>query len=498
LLVVFSVKLIGTGRKRGFLAASINNSEAKRAQHAVQQSEEKFSKVFRLSPIPLSLSRVKDGLFLDVNESFEEVYGFTKDEVVGRTAPDIGLWTPSDHEDIVRALRSKEGIHNRECQIRSKNGIRRAGLISVEVVEIDDQPCALISTVDITALKQVQEALLSEKTLSDAVFGTLPGVLFLLDENGNLIRWNKQAERFTGYSARELLEHNIFDLHCEPHRVRELFRNIPEGGHAEFETELCQKSGLRLPFYCTVGFVSIDNKHHFVAVGIDLTERRRVEKERLGLSARLITAQDEERSRIARELHDDVSQKVALLGIQLDQLLQSTSLNVRLKAQFSEMKSRIMELASALHDLSREIHPSNLSRLGFRAALQGLCRDMTERGLLVHLICESVPNSLPPQISLCLFRVAQESLNNVMKHSGVREAKVDVAAETGRIRMRITDRGKGFDAASKDFQPGLGILSMRERLLLIGGEFSARKRPEGGMEIEARVQFNSAQIPLSA
>lgn len=437
-------------------------------------------------------------MFIDVNESFEQIYGFTKGEVVGRAAPNIGLLTPSDHDDILWTLRSKGRIHNREYRVRSKNGMRRAGLISAEVVELEGEACALISAADITALKQVQEALLSEKTLSDAVFATLPGVLFLMDEDGNLIRWNKQAERFTAYSARELSQHNTFELHSDPRRVRELFRNVPEGGHAEFETELRGKNGVKLPLYCTAGLLIIDNKRHFVEVGIDLTERRRVEEERLGLSARLITAQDEERSRIARELHDDVSQKIALLGIQLDQLLQSTSLNIRLKAQLSEMKSRIMELASALHDLSRQIHPSNLSRLGFRAALQGLCREMTERGLSVHLICESVPTALPPHISLCLFRVAQEALNNVMKHSGVTVAKVEVINESGGIRMRISDRGKGFDTSSKKLQTGLGILSMRERLLLVGGEFSIRRRAEGGVEIEARVPSNPTQVQLSA
>lgn len=464
----------------------------------MRESEEKCSKLFRANPTALSLTRLKDGVFVDVNDSFLELYGFTRDEVIGKTIVDIGMSIPRDHAELQRQFQSGSRVHNREVFVRTKNGQLRAVLISAEFVEIDGELCSLISTVDITALKQVQEASLAEKNLTDAVFATVPGLLFLLDEQGNCIRWNKQAERLTGYSAKEIGNRNIFDLHVNKERMLEMFRNVPHAGHAEFETELRMKDGTQIPFYCTAAYVSIDGRRYLVEVGIDLTERRRAEQERLGLSSRLISAQDEERSRIARELHDDVSQKLALVGIELEQLLQSESLNAGFRSKVLDMKTKTLELASTLHNLSREIHPSNLSRLGFRIAMQGLSRDMKQRGLTVHLSCHDIPNALPPDVSLCLFRVAQEALNNVLTHSGVREAQVEAVGDPGGVRLSILDNGNGFDPQSKEFEAGLGLLSMKERIRLVGGEFSLRRRPQGGMEVTARVPLHTVRMPLTA
>lgn len=464
----------------------------------MRESEEKFSKVFRTSPMALSLARLKDGVYVDVNDSFLELFGFTRGEVIGKTIDDIGMWIPRDHAELQNQFQSGSRVRDREVSIRTKNGIPRAVLVSSELVEIDGELCSLISTVDITALKQVQEASLAEKTLTDAVFATMPGLLFLLDEQGNCIRWNKQAERLTGYSAREIANHNIFDLHVNKERILEMFRNVPHAGHAEFETDLRMKDGTQIPFYCTAASVFIDGERYLVEVGIDITERRRAEQERLGLSSRLISAQDEERSRIARELHDDVSQKLALVGIELEQLLQSESLSAGFRSKVLDMKAKTLELASTLHNLSREIHPSNLSRLGFRIALQGLSRDMKQRGLTVFLICQNIPNSLPPDVSLCLFRVAQEALNNVLTHSGVREAQLEAVGDAGGVRVSILDNGQGFDPQAKEFQAGLGLLSMKERIRLVGGEFSLRRRPEGGTEVTARVPLHTVRMPLTA
>ena len=468
------------------------------AQSAMRESEEKFTKVFRASPIALSLARLKDSVCVDVNDAFLKLCCFTQDEVIGKRINEIGLWTLRDHAELQQQLQSGSRVRDREVSVRTKNGTLRTGLISAELVEIDGEPFSLISTVDITALKQVQEASLAEKTLTDAIFATMPGLLFLLDEQGNCIRWNKQAERLTGYSAKEIANHNIFDLHVNKERILEMFRNVPHAGHAEFETELRMRDGTQIPFYCTAAYVFIDGERYLVEVGIDITERRRAEQERLGLSSRLISAQDEERSRIARELHDDVSQKLALVGIELEQLLQSESLKAGFRSRVLDMKTKTLELASTLHNLSREIHPSNLSRLGFRIALQGLSRDMKQRGLTVHLSCHDIPNSLPPDVSLCLFRIAQEALNNVLTHSGVKEAELEAVGDPGGVRVSILDSGQGFDPQDKEFQAGLGLLSMKERIRLVGGEFSLRRRPQGGMEVTARVPLHTARLPLTA
>ena len=238
----------------------------------------------------------------------------------------------------------------------------------------------------------------------------------------------------------------------------------------------------------------------YVGSCIDITDRKTSEESLHALTGRLITAQEEERARIARELHDDFSQRLALLGIGLGQLWKKLSPNeVEQRENVLEMLRGTKEMSSDLHTLSHQLHSSKLEHVGLVPALHGLCREISEKYKIeIHFSESEGPIDVPKDVALCMFRVAQESLGNVAKHSGSTEAQVQFSTNAIGISLRISDRGKGFDPATKNPAAGIGLIGMTERLRLVGGRLLVTSESGRGTEIlaEAPVALPVAEVKV--
>jgi signal transduction histidine kinase len=217
------------------------------------------------------------------------------------------------------------------------------------------------------------------------------------------------------------------------------------------------------------------------------------------MSGRLITAQEEERSRIARELHDDLSQRLALLQISLQQFKQSMpDLPSPAQQHLQSIEDLAKEVSSDIHSLSHELHPAKLETLGLVASLQGLCSEFSlQHELTVRFTHSHTPDRIPKDVTLCLFRITQEALHNVVKHSGAAEATVELSGHTDEISLSIRDSGRGFDVNSVEGVSGLGLNSLRERVRLVRGQLSIESRPSQGTRIHVRIPLpaTSAQVP---
>jgi PAS domain S-box-containing protein len=227
----------------------------------------------------------------------------------------------------------------------------------------------------------------------------------------------------------------------------------------------------------------------YIGSCIDITDRKISEESLHALTGRLISAQEEERARIARELHDDFSQRLALIGIGLGQLWKNLSPNeVEQRESVMEMLSKTKEICSDIHTLSHQLHSSKLEHVGLLPALHGLCKDFSHKyNVEVHFTeCES-PVDVPKDVALCLFRVAQEALANAIKHSGSTQARVEIHTNASGISLRISDSGHGFDPAIKNPASGIGLSGMTERLRLVGGRLLVKSEPNCGTEIVAEV-----------
>jgi signal transduction histidine kinase len=226
--------------------------------------------------------------------------------------------------------------------------------------------------------------------------------------------------------------------------------------------------------------------------------RRCAELALRSLSGRLLSAQEDERHRIARELHDNLGQQVALLSIEIEQVGLQMGLSVRSPATMARsirrLSDRTAEISSEIHHISHRLHSAKLEALGLVAAVRGHCREVMAQGVQVHFSEVTVPGSVSPEVQLCLFRIVQEGLNNVVKHSGVPEAHVTLSGERDALLLSIADFGRGFNVGAMANGDGLGLESMRERLRLIGGELTIRSQAGQGTRIDARVPL---RIPRS-
>jgi PAS domain S-box-containing protein len=269
----------------------------------------------------------------------------------------------------------------------------------------------------------------------------------------------------------------------------------------EFKIEFrLRRSDGQYRWVLNLGVPRYDTSSRFVGyIGccIDIEERRAAEAAVVEVSGQLIAAQEEERARIARELHDNLSQRMAMLEIGLQQLRTKPSeLSHMIKKHLNDVEKIANEISSDIHHLSHRLHPSKLHNLGLVVALHGLCNEMSEQsGVKIHFTYRAVPRALPSDISLCLYRISQEALNNVVRHSSAREATLELSRKNHTIGLCISDAGLGFNPEQVQEKAGLGLVSMRERLRLVGGQLSIVSEPFHGTQVCAQVPLPDRSVP---
>ncbi len=221
----------------------------------------------------------------------------------------------------------------------------------------------------------------------------------------------------------------------------------------------------------------------------DITGRKQAEAAARDLSGRLLRAHETERARIAKELHDGLSQNLALLSVELDMFGQRLPETPgQINARLGEFSRQTKELSAEVHRISHGLHPAKLTQLGLAVALRGFCREVeAAHGLPVHFESREVPRALPEDVALCLYRVTQEAIQNVVKHSRAKQVQVALVAVNETLELTVTDDGKGFAMEAVRAQGSLGLVSMHERVRLVQGEITVVSKPGGGTRIEVRL-----------
>jgi signal transduction histidine kinase len=333
--------------------------------------------------------------------------------------------------------------------------------------------------------RRSEDALVLSEARNTAMLRAIPDLMFVMQRDGTYLDYHAKDPRLLFAPPERFLGRNVRDVMPAP--LAELFLDaleracagvepivveyeLPMGGVLHyFEARLVQSGGDRV-----------------LSIVRDVTQAKRALELNRDLAGRLIASQELERQRIARELHDDVSQKIALLNIELDQVAaQHTSCGGR--PQLEALSAQVGMIASDLHNLSHALHPSKLQTVGLVAAVRSLCRDVSEQGgVPVVFTHGTVPSDVDPNVSLCLYRIAQEALHNITRHSHAREARVDLAQDGSNFALQIADSGVGFDPRD-DRHAGLGLVSMRERVALLRGQLAIHSFPGGGTRIGVRV-----------
>lgn len=329
----------------------------------------------------------------------------------------------------------------------------------------------------------------------------------LEDLDGNLLHVNSELCSMMGYTRDEMLKINCKQLEDPDNdqRDRALFQQIRTGSRSSYsiETAYRRKNGTKMWGRLYVCRFNREGPSRLLAMVEDITDRKLSEQKLdvaqhslVELTNRLISVQDEERQLMARELHDDVGQRLSLLMMQLESSSRNLPATSPERATLRHTITELDDLTRDVHELSHQLYSSKLQYIGLKPALRELCRRFaTQHGTEVFEQLEDIPD-LPAAVQFCLYRVAQEALNNVGKHSQARQASVQLGATSNIVVLEITDSGIGFE--SDVAGEGLGIASMRERVRTAGGDLTITSHVGQGTKLAAIVPYKGTTFATKA
>lgn len=477
----------------------------RKTQVALRNSEEKFSKAFQRSPLAFTLTSLVDSRFMEVNETFEHYTGWERGEVVGRTPMDLKFWADLDQRSaFLEQLRGEGTVRNMDVLFQKKDGQVRAGLISSERIHLDGGPCALTLLADVTDAKQAEEARRESEERFRLVANTAPVMIWMAGTDKLCSYFNKPWLDFTG-RALELELGNGWAEGVHGDDIARCLKVYTEGFDKretfEMEYRLRRHDG-EYRWVLDIGaprFNSDGSFAGYIGSCIDITERKVAVEALATVGRRLIEAHEEERAWIARELHDDINQRLALLAIELEQWGQRHASATAVVECFGRAKQRITDISADVQSLSHRLHSSKLDYLGLATAANSFCREFAEKQKVEVMFSNAgIPSNLPKEVSLSLFRVMQEALQNAIKYSGVRSFSVDLRGTQDFIQLRVSDNGRGFEKEQVFTDGGLGLISMRERIQMVGGEFEIKSEIGAGTTIHARVPLKAQEYRAMA
>jgi PAS domain S-box-containing protein len=449
------------------------------------------------------------------NATAEKMFGCSADEALDHS---LERFIPQQFrarhvEHIARF--AEAGVTNRSMGgLRPLTALRTNGQefpieASISQVKVGDANLFTVIVRDVTDRQQAEQKLRESNDLNVSILQSLRGHLAVLDSEGRIVVATVRNPEFValnGINAQDIRVGESYLAKC---------RASAEAGDQDaaaalagiqalydakteiFEMEYCRKSGTEqrwfsmsaTPLGCSPG-KGVVISHE------DVTLRKRHEQAIRELSGRLINAQEQERSRIARELHDDINQQVAMLAIELQQLKlpisgESSGRNDRIDAIWRKTHA----LSLNVQRLSHRLHSAKLDHLGIVAALRGLCKEISEQsGIEIEFQFRQVPAVMGSDVSLSIFRVAQESLHNITKHAHAQKVRVELVGAEESLVMRVSDDGVGFDPDASEHKAGLGMISMRERIRSVGGAISFFSGPSLGTKVETIIPLSHESV----
>jgi PAS domain S-box-containing protein len=478
-----------------------------------RESEERFGLIADAAPALIWMSGT-DKLCTYFNKLWLDFIGRSMDEELGNR-----WWAAGVHpEDLGRCMDTYAQAFDRREEFRMEYRRRRHDGEYRWVLDIAmprfDQDRSFVGYigigVDVTEYKRAEVALRESEDKLGLLLESTAEAIYGIDLEQRCTFCNPACLRALGYErVDELLGKNMHDLihharedgtlfpleECRVHGVTQ----TGEGVHVDDEV-LWRRNGTNFP----AEYFSYPQKRGQEVVGavvafIDITQRKLAEAALGGVSRKLIEAQEQERARIGRELHDDISQRLALLAFRLQQLHDAPLILPEVRTRLGELQKQTSQIAADIQSMSHELHSARLQYLGIAAAMGGFCREFGEQQKVeIDFTSLDLPSSFSPDISLCLFRVLQEAVHNAVKHSGVRHFEVRLWGTSDEIHLTVGDSGTGFNREAAKTSQGLGLVSMEERLKLMKGRLSIDSEPNRGTTIHARVPLSSRSDSVQA
>ncbi len=371
--------------------------------------------------------------------------------------------------------------------------------------------CLLEGLLIVALIANLIRRLIAEHSLSEsanrleAILGTAAEGILTFNDRGFIESANASARNIFGYTADEMLGRNIsMVLPALFGTARE--ESVPNDGQpispvikgSVLEASGRRKDGSMFPIDLAVNEVVLADRRIFTGFVRDITERKQVQQMQREFGKQLLQAQEAERARLARELHDDITQRLGLLAMNADRLDSEADL-IEQRKTIRGIRDSLMVLSEDVHSLAYKLHPALLEHMGLAAALQAECeRFSRQESIPVDVKLDGLPTDIAQEARLCLFRVAQEALRNVSRHSRAQAVQVSLRSLDGGLQLEVTDNGAGFDPGEESQQPSLGLASMRERVRLLEGKLKIESKRGRGTTILVWIPIKAHDVPDTA
>jgi len=357
---------------------------------------------------------------------------------------------------------------------------------------------------EITERMQTEHAFRASEARLGDILDIAEDAIIVIEHDRAIMLFNQGAAKLFGYDPDEVLGQPIDLLLPERFRVDHAshiaeFAKSPDSARRMArprEVFGLRKDGSEFPAEATISKLIVGEGTTFTVILRDITDRLRTEQQLQSLTTELITAQEEERRRIARELHDDVNQRLALLAIEMGKItFASATMASQAAETVQSLAQQLAKISDDVRHIAYQFHPSILDDLGLTAALQQMTNEWSiKTGVKVVVVQEEeMARLLPRNISSCLYRVTQESLANIMKHARATRVEVELTCDTEEVTLSIYDNGAGFNL--KEIQarhPGLGLVNMRERVRSVRGQIELNSKPGLGTHITVQIPLQGA------
>jgi PAS domain S-box-containing protein len=469
----------------------------------LRESEERSHELVRAAPVAMLVSRGPQETVEVANDKFVKLFGYTQEDI-----PDVEHWWPLAYPDkqyrtevraawqerIEKALRTSRDIESMEGRVRCKDGSTK--YIEFHLSMLGD--AFQVSFVDMTARKMAEEALRSSEERFR--LAAEAGRMYACEWNAatDMVTRSAECKILLGSGAALRLPLSEVRANIHPEDLWQIDAAIeslrPENptSRVAYRAHRADGSPVWLEQSFRGRFDEEGKVTSIVGMIADITSRKDAENTLKALSGRLIEAQEQERRRIARDLHDDINQRLAVLNIELQKLADDPPESRSVLRQIvQELGAKASEISTEVSAITHELHSPKLELLGIVAAMRGFCEEMKKhQNFRVDFRQSGVPQNLPKAISLCLFRIFQEGVRNAGKHSGLGVVEAELAGAPNEITLQIRDQGAGFTSEDAQNSPGLGLISMRERVGLVKGSIAIESKPLGGTSIHVRIPLN--------
>jgi len=498
-----------TGRTVGISGIARDITERKLAEEALRASEERLRLAQQAARIGSFDWNIRTGVNTWTPE-LEAMYGLPLGGFCGTQTAFENLVHPDDRAAVIKlvdaAMKSGQPTKGEWRVVWADGSVHWiAGRWQV-FMDASGKPSKVIGVnIDITERKRSEEALLemnrtleaqaellqSREELLKIFVKHVPAAVAMLDRD---MRYLQVSDRWCAdfsLDSSQMLGRSHYEIFPDlPERWKEIHRRCLAGETLRAEEDSWDREGNTIWSRWEIRpWMNLNRVQGGILIfSEDITHRKQTEESLSDMSRRLIESQEQERARIGRELHDDINQRLAMLSLELEQLQENPS---EVQSRVQELRNQTTELSNDVQAMSHDLHSSKLEYLGVVAGIKSWCKEFSERQRVEIDFSNDVHSALPFEIGLSLFRVLQEALHNVMKHSGVKRIEVQLREDSGEIHLIIRDSGKGFDVEAALQGKGLGLTSMRERVRLVNGTIAIESKPMGGTSIHVRVPFGS-------